>query len=129
MTAAEYRALREACGLSAREAAVFHRVAEPTIVKWETNQAEISAVADGMIKRLNARIESAVLDAVDAYAAQHDLGGLPDAVLLIRYQTEQSYATSRSARDGFPHACHDALVTRTEAALKRIGARIMIIRR
>ena len=82
-----------------------------------------------MIKRLDARIESAVLDAVDAYAAQHDLRGLPDAVLLIRYRTEQSYATSRSAREGFPHACHDALIARTEAALKRIGARVIIIRR
>lgn len=82
-----------------------------------------------MIKWLDACIESAVLDAVDVYAAQHDLGCLMSCCWSAIGRNRAMLPAGPSARDGVPHGCHEALITLTEAALKRIGARVLIMRR
>jgi len=126
MTSAEYRTLREACGLSVRDAAAFHDVAERTIVHWETGRNGIPDGAGEQLMRLNARIERAVLEVVDLYVDQRDRHGEPDTVALTRFRTAKDYAGSRAALEGLPHACHNALTGRTMVALERIGARVEI---
>jgi DNA-binding XRE family transcriptional regulator len=126
MTSAEYRTLRESCGLSVRDAAAFHGVAERTIVHWETARNAIPAGAVDELIRLNARIERAVLERVDLYADQRDRHGEPDIVTLTRYRTVEDYTGSRPAGEGLPHACHNALTGRTMTALERIGAKVAV---
>ena len=126
MNAAEYRTLREACGMTVRDAAAFHQVAERTIVHWETERNRIPPGAAGELTQLNAQIDRAALEAVDLYREQRERRGELDAVALTRYRTAEDYATSRAAREGLPHACHNALVARTMPALERIGARVAI---
>ncbi|WP_428485949.1 helix-turn-helix domain-containing protein [Rhodopila sp.] len=125
MNAAEYRTLREVCGLSARDAAAFHQVAERTIVHWETGRNGIPPGAADELAQLNARIERAVRASVDLYreSAPPDA---PDAVALVRYRTARSYADSRAAREGLSHASHNALIARMMTALEQAGARVMI---
>jgi DNA-binding XRE family transcriptional regulator len=126
VTSPEYRTLREACGLTVREAAAFHQVAERTIVHWETGRNAIPAGAAEELARLNAKIDRAVQEAIDLYAEQSEKHGDIDTVALSRYRTAQDYAASRAAREGLPHSCHNALVARTMTALRRIGAPVKI---
>ena len=126
MNSAEYRTLREACGMTARDAAAFHGVAERTIVHWESARNGIPDGAAEELMRLNARIDRAVLEAVDLYTDLHAKHGETDAVNLFRYRTAEDYARCRAAGEGLAHACHNALIGRMMTALARIGARVVI---
>ena len=126
MNSAEYRTIREACGLSQQAAAAFHDVAIRTIAHWESGRNSVPAGAAEEIGRLNALIERAVLEAIDLVQDMKCDHGEPDAVALTRYHSEDAYAGSRAAREGLPHACHNALIGRTKVALERIGARVEI---
>jgi hypothetical protein len=95
-------------------------------VHWETERNRIPPGAAGELTQLNAQIDRAALEAVDLYREQRERRGELDAVALTRYRTAEDYATSRAAREGLPHACHNALVARTMTALERIGARVAI---
>ena len=86
----------------------------------------VPAGAAEEIGRLNALIERAVLEAIDLVQDMKCDHGEPDAVALTRYHSEDAYAGSRAAREGLPHACHNALIGRTKVALERIGARVEI---
>lgn len=122
MTSAEYRTLREACGLTVLAAAALHKVAERTVVHWETGRNGIPDAAADELLRLNARMERAVLEVVDLYREQ----GKPDVVALTRYRTAEAFAASRAAREGFAHPCHNALIGRMMTALERLGARVTV---
>lgn len=121
MTPAEYQTIREACGLSQQAAASFHNVALRTVQHWEQGRNAVPAGVAEEIRRLDARIERAVLEAVDLATEQK-----PDAVDLIRYRTDESYAGSRADREGLPHGCHNALIGRTRVALERLGMPVRI---
>jgi hypothetical protein len=126
MTPTEYRTLREACGLSAREAAEFHQVAERTIVHRETGRNGIPDGAAEELRALNATIERGVENALTRVAELAGEHGEPDTVALTRYRTPESYAGSRPAREGLLHSCHNALVARTMLAMQRIGCVVTI---
>jgi len=126
MTAAEYRTLREACGLSQRDAAVFHDVSLRTIGHWETGRNNVPAGAAEEMRGLNDAIERGVenmLTLVDELAGQH---GAPDAVALTRYRTAGDYAGSRPDREGLPYPCHNALIGRAMLALRRLGRNAVV---
>jgi transcriptional regulator with XRE-family HTH domain len=124
VNSAEYRTLREACGLSQQAAAAFHGVAVRTITHWETGRNNIPSGAAEEIERLNANIERAVLDTAKTLKSQH---GEPHAVALTRYRTDAGYAGGRAAAEGLPHCCHNALVGRAKIALERLGASVSIV--
>ena len=126
MNSAEYRTLRESCGLSQPAAAGFHDVAIRTIAHWETGRNSVPAGAAEEIGRLNATLERAVLEAIDLAEDLKRLHGWPDAVALTRYRTEDAFAASRAAREGLAHACHNALLARIQVALERIGYRVTV---
>jgi transcriptional regulator with XRE-family HTH domain len=109
MNSAEFRTLREACGLSQQAAAAFHDVAIRTIAHWETGRNSVPAGAAEEIGRLNATLERAVIEAIDLAEDLKRQHGAPDAVALTRYRTEDAFADSRAAREGLTHASHNAL--------------------
>jgi transcriptional regulator with XRE-family HTH domain len=126
LTSAEYRTLREACGLSQQAAATFHNVSLRTINHWEEGRNNIPDGAARELLGLNATIERGVENAltlVGELAGQH---GEPDVIALTRYRTAADYANSRAASEGLPWPCHNALTARTMTALERIGARVTI---
>jgi hypothetical protein len=126
VTSAEYRTLREACGLTVRDAAAFHRVAERTIVHWESERNGIPDGAAEELRELNATIEHGVVTALKLAAEVRPRDGEPDAVALVRFRTPERYAGSRPAGEGLSHACHNAMIGRIMAALERAGKPVTI---
>ncbi len=119
MTSAEYRTLREACGLSQQEAATFHDVALRTISHWETGRNNIPAGAAQELLDLNALIERGVqnvMTLVAEIAAEH---GPADEVALTRYRSLVDYAGSRADREGLPWPCHNAMIGRVVVRMTR----------
>lgn len=119
MTSAEYRTLREACGLSQQEAATFHDVSLRTIAHWETGRNNIPAGAAQELLDLNAIIERGVqnvMTLVAELAVQH---GAPDQVALVRYRSPGDYAGSRADLDGLPWTCHNAMIGRVMVRMTR----------
>lgn len=128
MTAAEFRTLREACGLSQQAAANFFipRVHLTSVQGWESGRSRVPAGVADDLRRLDALLERAVLEMLDAWrdlAARH---GEPDAVALLRWRTPAAYAATHHAAEGLPHGTHGALVTRAATALRRAGATVQI---
>jgi hypothetical protein len=126
MTSAEYKTIREACGLSQQAAAAFHCVALRTVQHWEEGRNGVPAGVADEIRRLDARIERGVIDAVDLYKDPRGQHGTPDAVALVRYRTAESYSGSRPGLEGLLYPCHGALIGRMRIALERIGAVVKI---
>ena len=123
MNAAEYRTMREACGLSQSDAATFHDVALRTISHWESGRNNVPAGAAAELMGLNARLEQGVqntLTTVSELTAEH---GAPAVVALTRYRSAEDYAGCRAAAEGLPWPCHNALIGRVMVALDRIGLR------
>lgn len=110
LTGAEYRTLREDCGLSILEAAEFHDVREGTIKAWE--KASPPSGAAGELLGLRARIEASARKALDVYLAalakRPEIGGVD----LYRYEG-WSYPDSAPAAEGLPHGAHNRLVSKT----------------
>lgn len=126
MTSAEYRTLREACGLSQQAATDFHHVALRTIQHWESGRNAVPAGAADEILRLDASLERAVLEALDLYADKRAEHGAPAEVALVRYRDADAYAGSRPDREGLPFGSHGALIGRLRTAFARIGVRTSI---
>lgn len=123
MTPAEYRTLREACGLSKQDAATFHNVAPRTIEHWEAGK---NPVPDGVAEELR------LLDLNINAAVQHKLDRLPafsseaKPFMLKRHRTAEEYVGSRHHRLGLPFACDGVVAARAAYLLERKGARYMI---
>jgi transcriptional regulator with XRE-family HTH domain len=126
VTSAEYKTIREACGLSQQGAAGYHNVALRTVQHWEEGRNGIPAGMAEAIRRLDALIERGVIETIDLYQdrlAKHETS---DPVALVRYRTAESYVGSRPEREGVLYPCHGALIGRTRIALERIGATVCI---
>ncbi len=121
MTPAEYRTLRETCGLSQQAAADFHNVALRTIAHWETGRNGVPAGAAQELRTLNARMERAASEAV---ALWHEHSA--ESVALVRYRSLDDYRGSRADREGLPWPSHNALIARLMLALERAGATVVI---
>ena len=122
MTPAEFRTLREACGLSNKEdASAYFDVARRTLEYWESGRSPIPAGAEAELLKLNNQIETGVQRVRILAADLASKHGAPDRIDLTRYRTADDYAGSRAALDGLPHPCHNALIGRTLVALRRDG--------
>lgn len=126
MTSAEYRTLREACGLSQQDAVVFHGVSPRTIQHWETGRNNVPAGAAQELRDLNALIERGVqnwLALASEVVAKH---GALDGIRLFRYRTAEDYAGSKPDLEGLPWPCHNALIGRVLAAMRRDGRAVEV---
>ena len=126
MTSAEYRTLREACGLSQQDAAIFHAVSLRTIGHWETGRNNVPAGAAQELLGLNATIEAGVTNAMTLVAELAGQHGQPDAIALTRYRSAADYTGSRPDREGLPHPCHNAMIARTMLAMQRQHRAVVI---
>ena len=110
LTNAEYRTLREECGLSLSEAADFHDVREGTVKKWEKSAPPGGAAAE--LIGLRIQIDAAARTALEVYL--NALSQNPDieGVDLYRYQA-WAYPESAPAAEGLPHGAHNTLVSKT----------------
>lgn len=119
--AAEYRTLREDCGLSVREAAEWHQINERTLGYWESPDREgprAGAAADLIYLRAQlARAADTALALVKSQIAAHpDLSG--QSVDLARY-TAHDYPFTQPAAEGLPHGAHNRLLALTAEALAK----------
>ena len=126
MTSAEFRTLREACGLSQQAAADFHQVALRTIAHWETGRNAVPVGAAQELLDLNASIERGVQNILSLARELSEKHGAPEAIALTRYRSTEDYAGSRAAREGLLWPCHNALVARAMIALQRVGFTVAV---
>lgn len=123
LTGAEYRTLREDCGLSIAEAADFHGVREGAIKAWERKGPPSGAA--GELATLRARIESAAAAALEQarriVTERADMGGVD----LYRYEA-WAYPHSQPATEGLPHGAHNRLIARTADLLAVDGISVAI---
>ena len=126
MTAAEYRTIREACGLSQQGAADLHSVRLRTIQHWEAGRNAIPAGASAELRDLDRRLEHAVTEGVRLYHDKRGEFGDPSAVVLVRYRTPAAFAGSRPDAEGLTLDTHSALIGRLRRALEAVGAPVTI---
>lgn len=110
LTGAEYRTLREDCGLSLAETAEFHDVRQGTVKKWEADGPPGGAAAElaGLRAQIEAAANLAVRTYLDSLAERPEI----DGVELYRYQA-WAYPETRQADEGLPHGAHNRLISRT----------------
>lgn len=110
LTGAEYRTLREDCGLSLAETAEFHDVRQGTVKRWETTGPPGGAAAEmaGLRAQIEAAANVAVRTYLDALAERPKI----DGVEIYRYQS-WAYPETRQFAEGLPHGAHNRLIART----------------
>ena len=126
MTPAEYKTIREACGLSQQAAADFHAVRLRTIQHWEAGRNAVPDGAAGELLGLDRRLERAVAEAVHLYHDKRTEFGEPSVVALVRYRTAAAFAGSRPESEGLTLDTHAALIGRLRRALEAAGAQVTI---
>jgi hypothetical protein len=122
MTSAEYRTLREACGLSKQNAATFHNVALRTIEHWEAGKNPVPDGAAEELRLLDLNIDGAVQHKLDRFPASSQA----KPFTLKRHRTAEEYVGSRHHRLGLPFPCDGVVAARAADLLKRKGERFVI---
>ncbi|MEM6726855.1 MAG: hypothetical protein AAF618_00020 [Pseudomonadota bacterium] len=123
LTAAEYKTVREDCGLSVAEAAVFHDVRERIIERWQDAGPPSGAARE--LLTLRAKIEEAARSALKLYDKALRENPTIDAVDLYRYR-EWSYEESVPASEGLPHGAHNRIIAKTASLLAEQGIPVRI---
>ena len=130
MTPQEYRALREACGLSQEDAREFHGIKNASsVAKWENGKSYISEMAEEKIKALNELIQKSVDNALIEFNNQTiQQGSPPDVVVLVTYSDAdfETFMPDMVAQ-GLPNGAHKAIVRRTYLALIAMEAKVAIV--
>jgi transcriptional regulator with XRE-family HTH domain len=126
ITPAEYRTLREACGLSQQDAANFHDVAIRTIAHWETGRNNVPSGAAQELRGLSATIERGVQNILTLIAEIDVKHEAPEEITLYRYRTLDDYTGSRADQEGLAWPCHNAMLGRAMLAIRRMGRTVVI---
>ncbi|MEJ0017496.1 MAG: hypothetical protein WDN25_13215 [Acetobacteraceae bacterium] len=122
MSPAEYRTVREACGLSLQAAAVLHGVPFQTVEGWEVGRLTVPTSAAGDLRTINARIERGAQMAVQIW----EDSTATEPVMLVRYRSPDDYARRRDLGADLAWPCYEALVVRMMLALERAGATVRV---
>lgn len=127
MTPAEFKTLRESLWLSQQDIADLADVQKRTVQYWEKGASVRGIPGDvtDHIKRLDALVESAVLNVVDFIG---DKASKPTEIVLLRYLSENDLKRYRPLEhEGFGSVkVHSAMIDRTRAALGRLGVKARI---
>ena len=126
MSPAEFKTLREACGLSQQAAAAFLAVHLNTVQQWESGRSRVAAGAGEDMQRLDAQMERAVLEMIDTWREKAAEFGEPAMISLARWRGAEAYAGTHHAAGGLPYGAHCALIGRAATALRRLGAPVEI---
>jgi DNA-binding XRE family transcriptional regulator len=117
MTNAEFKTLREACGLSQRVAAQLLGNNERTVRYWEDGTSAVPNDAAELVTTIDATLSNAAREALQlaqSLRAKHDA---PEAITLFRYSSDAELWAARVDMQGLPTTCHAALLYRARALL------------
>lgn len=123
LTGAEYKTLREECGLSVSEAADFHDVREGTVKKWEKTAPPPGAAFE--LLSLRRQIDAAARKALEVYLNALSNNSEIEGVDLYRYEA-WAYAESVPASEGLPHGAHNRIIAKTADLLADNGISLKI---
>ncbi len=123
LTGAEYKTLREECGLSVSESANFHDVREGTVKKWEKTAPPRGAARELLTVR--AQIDTAARTALEVYLNALAKNPTIEGVDLYRYEA-WAYAESVPASEGLPHGAHNRIIAKTADLLADNGIPVKI---
>lgn len=120
LTAEEYRAIRQALGMTLEEAAEFHRVQNiRTIIRWEKGDSWVSELACDKITGLLEKINKTISETIEMAREVLKKGEL-EAVLII--YPDSCYKKFAVGFAELPNSVHKAMIVRTYTALKELGA-------
>ena len=110
MTPAEYRTMREACGLSQQSAAPFHGVTYRAIQQWEAGVNRVPARTAEEIRALDVRISDGASALI---AAQGRRSRTAPPVRLFRWRTQDAYEATHGAKaTSLPFGAYNAMLGR-----------------
>ena len=124
MTSAELSLILQSLGLSDQQAALIFSVRDRTVRRWKAGDSPIPAEVAAKIGGYDARMESAVRNAVEHFLEADDR---PAAVHLLIYATDADYVRYRPHDDTPFAAMHRALVDRLRLALQRLDQAVRIV--
>jgi DNA-binding XRE family transcriptional regulator len=127
LTGAEYRTLRELCGLTQWQAADIHGVSLRTVQHWEEERNGIAVQFGSQMRSLNGQIDEWVRLCVEmARSREPPSSGGGASVKIARYRSEDAYEGSDYDARGLPFSCHCALVGRKLIALEQAGYTVSV---
>jgi transcriptional regulator with XRE-family HTH domain len=125
MTGAEFKTIREACGLSVREFSKIIAVEERTIRYWEAGKQSprTSDVAEALfnIDVFLDKTANTVLQLVKSATAK------PTEIVLLRYREDGDLWTAMPEWKPLPVTCHAAGIARSRAALADLHIKTRIV--
>lgn len=135
MNGAEFKTLREACGLSVPDMAklaVSPKTGEPvgerTVRYWESGSFNVPVDVAQMLTNLDAMLNHAAEQALEVWRdAVKKHGHGPDMVYLVRYRENEDLWKYRTDMKGLPATCHSALINRVRLALWSVGCATKIV--
>jgi len=135
MNGAEFKTLREACGLTVPDLAKLaisprtgEAVGERTIRYWESDSVPVPGDMAEMLDKLDAMLSISADQALEAWreaVKQHGHG--PDLVYLVRYRENEDLWRFRPDMKGLPATCHAALINRARLALASVACHTKIV--
>ena len=127
MTPAEFRTIREACGLTAYSAAEFFDVARKSINNYEAGKRDIPPGLAQELIDLDMTIETAakeVLSLTDKLSKKH---GKPEIIGLTRYTDDNLHKSQPGTYELLKFACvHNAMNNRARHLLINAGYKVDI---
>lgn len=135
MNGAEFKTLREACGLSVPDMSRLaisprtgEKVGERTIRYWESGSVPVPDDVAEILTKLDTMLSHAAQQALEAWrAAVKTHGQGPDMVYLVRYRENEDLWRYRADMKGLPATCHAALINRARLALWGVGCATKIV--
>lgn len=131
MTAAEFRTIREALGLSPAQVAGMTGYALRTVQNWDEGTRRVPAIVEQRLMEVEAAVEKTVARAVQAVKeTAEERGSLPESVCLVRYRTDDDLHRYRPDMAGLPASLHAAMLARVRRELFKMGvvSRIVFMR-
>lgn len=135
MNGAEFKTLREACGLTVPDMAKLaisprtgEAVGERTVRYWESGSVPVPGDVAEMLEQLDTMLSHAADQALETWrAAVQTHGQGPDLVYLVRYRENEDLWRYRPDMKGLPATCHAALINRARLALASVACHTKII--
>lgn len=117
MTAAEFRTLREALGLTVEACCRIFAVADRTIRRWDSGRLPVPDGVARQLLQIDADYDQAARDTVRRALAS----GKIEHALAVRYRTDEDLARYRPDMRLLGTQAHGALVDRVRRALLAAG--------
>lgn len=121
MTAAEYRTLREALGLSPPQVSAITGYALRTAQMWDEEKRKIPEKVEKLLLEIEEAVCAAVSGTVQAVKETAEEKGTPETVWMVRYRTDADLHRYRQDMLGLPASLHAAMLARIRRELFRMG--------